>query len=72
MPRNVNLRLCDLHFSHDREADQSIVIKALTEDITKGRLDRDLAPDLVSLSGDIGPVDKVWQPYFCGSEGEEC
>ena len=29
--------------------------------------------DSLSLSRlGLGPVDKVWQPYFCGSQGEEC
>lgn len=24
------------------------------------------------MQSTLGPVDKVWQPYFCGSQGEEC
>jgi len=25
-----------------------------------------------ALIDDLGPVDKVWQPYLCGCQGEEC
>jgi predicted MPP superfamily phosphohydrolase len=51
--RIVILHLSDLHFSPDREADQSIVIEALAKDINRNRLERDLPPDLVLFSGDL-------------------
>ncbi len=53
MTRIVILHLSDLHLSKEREADQSIVINALLEDITKNRLERNLHPDLVFFSGDL-------------------
>ncbi|WP_223564810.1 metallophosphoesterase family protein [Agrobacterium tumefaciens] len=53
MSRIVLLHLSDLHFSEDKAADQGIVIKALTDDILRNRLEADLTPDLVFFSGDL-------------------
>jgi tRNA uridine 5-carbamoylmethylation protein Kti12 len=30
------------------------------------------AEKIEAIAHDLGPVDKVWQPYLCGGQGEEC
>lgn len=32
----------------------------------------DRTPSFQSAKVVLGPVDKVWQPYLCGCQGEEC
>ena len=33
---------------------------------------QDRPPSFQSAKVVLGPVDKVWQPYLCGCQGEEC